>query len=203
MFKLLWAGTDFIYSQLFPPFCLNCGRRGAYVCPECQVFLVEAEPACPACGQASPGGWLHQKCFSSLDRRIVAWENQGLAKRLIATINQSRASHLLEYLGLQALASFLKSDSYNDLSRLFSDCSVEIIAAPPPQKMADCSDLSSVLVQQIVNFFRNEQLQNQAIKPKEKKAVLVSLEDHADIKAKARELKDNGFTQVFSLVLVG
>lgn len=203
MFKMLQTGADFIYSLLFPPFCLNCGRQGEYVCPECHIFLTEAEPACPACGKASSGARLHQRCFSFLDRRLVAWENQGLAKRLIAAVNQGRATHLLEYLILQALAIFLKNDSYDDLGSILSDNSVEIVSVPSSQETESRSGLSGFFVQQLCNIFRSKQSQNQADGSEQKQAILVSLEDHVGIKSKAQELKESGFDQVFSLVLVG
>lgn len=43
---------EFILEILFPKFCLNCGREGSYLCPDCLSLIDVAEKQyCPFCSQ--------------------------------------------------------------------------------------------------------------------------------------------------------
>jgi competence protein ComFC len=85
LFKRLKDAKRFVLDIFFPKFCLNCGKEGRYICSECQVFVSEALPVCPVCGQPSAQGKTHIQCRQkySLDGLTALWDYEGLVKKMI------------------------------------------------------------------------------------------------------------------------
>lgn len=195
----IYSAVDFIYSILFPPFCLNCGRTGSYICDQCQLFLIEAEPSCPACGQPSPGGWRHSTCSASIDRRIVVWENEGLGRCLVSKILQSQATHLLDDLMMRAALTLFKNDDYVDFWSILRQGSTKILPSPSSREMKHHCQISERIAREIVtlNSARDKATSGTRV------AVLVGLEEEVSMEEQARLLKAEGFNQVFSFTLVG
>jgi len=196
----IYTAVDFIYSILFPPFCLNCGRAGSYICDQCQLFLIEAEPSCPACGQPSPGGWRHSTCSSSIDRRIIVWEDEGLGRRLVSKILQSRSTHLLDDLMMRAVLTLFKNNDYVDFWLILRQGLVKILPNPSSRETRDHCQISERMAQKIValNPIRDFKSTSET-----RVAVLVGLEEKVSIEEQARLLKAEGFDQVFSFTLIG
>lgn len=197
---LIHSGVDFIYSVLFPPFCLNCGQTGSYICDQCQLFLIESEPRCPACGQPSPGGWRHSTCSSSIDRRIVAWEDQGLGQCLVSKILQSRATHLLDDLIIRAVFTLCKNDDYIDFWPILWQRSTKILPSPSSREMKNNYQMSERMAQKITFLNPGQKFKSASGTGV---AILVGLEEEISMEEQARLLKAEGFDSVFSFTLIG
>jgi len=52
MKKILSAARNLILDILFPKFCLNCGKEGSYLCPDCVSLVSIADRQyCPFCSE--------------------------------------------------------------------------------------------------------------------------------------------------------
>lgn len=84
---------------LFPKWCLDCGREGAYICHSCRRRLPEITPAlCPVCGKSQIHGQLCPSCVSQrpeIDGIRSPFRFEGLIRRAV---------HELKYRNLRALA---------------------------------------------------------------------------------------------------
>ena len=38
-----------VLNVVFPRMCASCGKEGAYICKNCELFLGEAPLICPVC----------------------------------------------------------------------------------------------------------------------------------------------------------
>jgi competence protein ComFC len=93
--KLKGAALDF----LFPPYCVGCGREGAFLCPACRQSLPRiTPPICPRCGRPQPGGILCPDCAhwpAAIDGIRSPFRFEGTMRKAI---------HQLKYQNLRALA---------------------------------------------------------------------------------------------------
>ncbi len=199
MLVRLQNGVKFIYELLFPPFCLNCGAEGDYICHDCSLFLVEAEPACPCCGYPSEGGKKHNGCQGILEGQLVVWEEKGLTGEIIKTVHSRRATHLLEDFVLKSLKVVLANSSFECFWSVWFDRSTAVVSCPSPEeeKGQNYSDLAA---EELVKL--TERDQKMISGSSRERAVIVSLFFHQEIVSRAESLKANGFQEVWSLVLI-
>jgi ComF family protein len=97
-----WLGDGFalVLDLVFPPRCVVCRRRGAWLCPRClNAVQPIAEPICSRCGMTRLQGHV---CTSSTLRPLTL---HGLraAGRYHGTLRE--AIHHFKYNGLRALAT--------------------------------------------------------------------------------------------------
>lgn len=121
----LWQDTrKALLDLVFPPRCVGCGRKGAYLCEAClgQIHFVDP-PLCPRCGRSFSGWGLCSFCQRHLPLiegiRAVAYFEGGLRE----------AIHPFKYQGLTALAPTLGKL----MTTYFEDASfaVEVIIPVP------------------------------------------------------------------------
>lgn len=92
-----------LLDLFFPKLCVNCGRYGAYVCPDCRKCLTRAPvQICPVCGNYRDMGSVCQSCSCSteLEAVLVAGEHSELLKFLV---------HSFKYRSIQGLDMDLSS----------------------------------------------------------------------------------------------
>ncbi|MBL7126037.1 MAG: ComF family protein [Dehalococcoidales bacterium] len=96
--RLKGAALDFI----FPPYCVGCGREGAFICPACRQSLPRIiPPICPRCGRPHSSGVLCPDCIrwqASIDGIRSPFRFEGVMREAI---------HKLKYQNLRALAASL------------------------------------------------------------------------------------------------
>ena len=100
-----------ILDALFPAFCASCGKEGAYICKNCELFLGEAALICPVCNVSSLGGIRHAYCESSrygLDGLASIWEYEGIVKHLLGQVKYVGITHIVEELVRRAFAAMAK-----------------------------------------------------------------------------------------------
>src|SRR3989344_8149678 len=100
-----------ILDALFPALCAGCGREGAYICKNCELFLGEAPLICPVCNVSSFGGTRHAYCESSrygLDGLASMWEYEGIMKHLLGQVKYVGITHVVEELAGRAFATMTK-----------------------------------------------------------------------------------------------
>jgi ComF family protein len=99
---------------LFPPHCLLCQRRGAFICPACKKSLVFLKrQVCPYCAKPSLTGQVHEACRRGyfLDGLVSAFSYHSPFKKIIAQIKfEPYLFSALEELTASALV-YLDSDN--------------------------------------------------------------------------------------------
>ena len=93
--RLREAALDFIFS----PYCVGCGREGAFICPACRQSLQRImPPTCPRCGRPQPSGIVCPDCVrwqAVIDGIRSPFRFEGVIREAI---------HQLKYQNLRALA---------------------------------------------------------------------------------------------------
>ena len=86
-----------VLEAVFPAACVSCGKEGAYICAQCEIFLVEASFICPVCRQASFTGERHRLCAPKygLQGLVSVWEYEGAAQRLVHCIKYNGVTHAI------------------------------------------------------------------------------------------------------------
>ena len=94
--RLKGAAFDFI----FPPYCVGCGREGAFICPACRQSLPRIiPPVCPRCGRPHSSGVFCPDCIrwqADIDGIRSPFRFEGVMREAI---------HQLKYQNLRALAA--------------------------------------------------------------------------------------------------
>lgn len=74
-----------VVDLLFPKQCLNCKRKGRYVCSECIVRTPKPRQICPVCERPSVDGMTHAKCRRplSLDGLTSVFSYNGIVRKAI------------------------------------------------------------------------------------------------------------------------
>ncbi len=101
MVKLNWKKVgESLLDILFPRFCFGCGREGAYICKDCEVFLTENNFICPLCGEASYCGRTHSSCGAGvdIDGLVSIWDYEGAIKKAIIDIKAADHFYVAEKL---------------------------------------------------------------------------------------------------------
>ena len=77
-----------VLDVLFPRWCVECKKEGAYLCEQCHVFVSESAFICPVCEKQSFLGETHAQCVSryGLDGFVSFWEYEGVIRELIHAI---------------------------------------------------------------------------------------------------------------------
>ena len=93
--RLRGAALDFI----FPPYCVGCGREGAFICPACRQSLPRImPPVCPKCGRPQSSELICPDCVrwqATIDGIRSPFRFEGIMREAI---------HQLKYQNLRALA---------------------------------------------------------------------------------------------------
>ncbi|MDP2703691.1 MAG: phosphoribosyltransferase family protein [bacterium] len=118
-----------VANVLFPAFCASCGKEGAYICKNCELFLGEVPLICPVCNVSSFGGTRHVYCESSrygLEGLASMWEYEGIVKHLLGQVKYVGITHVVEELVRRAFANMAKDQQRfaSFLSFLFEENTV-------------------------------------------------------------------------------
>jgi len=106
---------NIILDFLFPARCLNCGKLGNYLCPNCQKNLKKIRiQKCPVCQKPSPLGTTHPHCLApaSLDGVFSIYYYQKPLKKLIKKFKYQHAfslAPLLVQLATPVIPPFFKT----------------------------------------------------------------------------------------------
>lgn len=95
-----------ILDIVFPKTCLECGREGVYICPNCLAKVRLAKPICPVCEKASIDGLTHVICSKKLglDGLISIWEYEGVIRRAILALKFKYSTEVGKELSARFLA---------------------------------------------------------------------------------------------------
>lgn len=118
--KLKGAALDI----LFPPYCVGCGKEGAFICLACRRALPRiTPPVCPKCGRPQPSGILCPDCVdwqAAIDGIRSPFRFEGAMREAI---------HQLKYQNLRALAAPLAEMLQEYLNA--SPLDVDVLAPVP------------------------------------------------------------------------
>ncbi len=190
-----------VYAILFPPFCLNCGREGEYLCHQCLIFLIEAEPSCLSCGRPSFGGQSHQSCCSMVRGYVAVWEESALIKKLIKLIGSRSADHVLGFLTKRALSVLLSDDSRYDFWSTWFDQKTLILPIVSEGSGRREKYLSESLLNHLIVSTNRPNESGQLLSGG--KVVLVGPSWHNGIPKQIESIKQKGPNEVWLLLLVG
>lgn len=76
---------DFL-DIIFPKYCINCRKRGDFICSRCFTYLsFDVEKICAVCNLASFNGFTHPRCKKkyTIDGVFSAISYKGVAKKMI------------------------------------------------------------------------------------------------------------------------
>ena len=118
-----------ILDALFPAFCAGCGREGAYICKNCELFLGETPLICPVCNVSSFGGTRHLYCESSkygLNGFASMWGYERIMKHLPGEGKYIGITHILGGVVARAVGTMAKDQQRlaSFLSFLFEENTV-------------------------------------------------------------------------------
>ncbi len=85
--KLKKTIRKFVLDLMYPPFCVNCGKNGKWICENCSKKLIGVFPECYVCNKISRQFCTHKSCLtneSPLRRVFVGWYYKSLSKRALA-----------------------------------------------------------------------------------------------------------------------
>lgn len=99
-----------LFDIIYPRFCLECGRNGAYICEECLLKVNRAEPVCPSCGRATFNLKTHERCLYpfGLDGLYSIWEYKGVVRKAILALKYKFATDIAEELSFKTLQQIKK-----------------------------------------------------------------------------------------------
>jgi ComF family protein len=77
-----------ILDLIFPKECLQCKKRGKYICRTCVGKLPFVKQICPVCKKPSIDGFTHPKCIKpqSLDGLTALWPHKGVIRKSIISL---------------------------------------------------------------------------------------------------------------------
>ncbi len=186
----------FIYSLLFPSFCLNCGQEGPYICDKCSLFLIESEnPFQINCLLKNGQDRL------PLDRCLIVWESNAFFDKIRNIIYSQKAYHVLEYLSEKALKIFLNDPKLNSFWLAWFDSSTKIIAVNSPEENKKNFPFAKIIIDKFIKLTDRDNNLSKTLN--QKNIILVSFCWHEGLLLKARALKDKNSDFIWVLVLTG
>lgn len=187
----------FFYTFLFPPFCLNCGREGDYICDQCSLFLIESEN----CLKANRSLKNKQKQLS-IDQYLIAWENNIFFRKVRDVIYSQKSYHVLEFLSEKALKIFIDNPDLKYFWSAWFNPSTEIIAVNSPEESKRNLLLAEIIIDRFVKLTnRRDNLMKTS---DQRNIILVSFCWHKELFSVAETLKDKNFNIIiWALVLTG
>src|SRR3989344_2113686 len=89
-----------ILDLFFPRFCLECKKKGKYICAECLSKMSVAKQICPVCKRYNFGGKTHDRCASknNLDGLVTFWNYEGVVRKAILALKYRFAYSVAEEL---------------------------------------------------------------------------------------------------------
>jgi ComF family protein len=81
---------------IYPKKCLDCKKRGVYICSSCLAKLRNVGLICPVCRKVSIDGKTHVKCTKprSLDGLVSVWPYEGVVRRAILALKYGFAKEI-------------------------------------------------------------------------------------------------------------
>ena len=85
-----------VIDFLFPKNCLNCGRKGQYICTDCLGKIRPAKQICPYCYKAAIDGITHIKCAKKfgIDGLVCPWDYEGIIRKAILSLKFKYATEV-------------------------------------------------------------------------------------------------------------
>lgn len=77
-----------LLDLFFPKKCLNCGKHGRYICPECMGKVRKSYYSCPHCAKASFMPNTHLTCQTKTPflGKISLWKYEGVVRKSILAL---------------------------------------------------------------------------------------------------------------------
>lgn len=96
-----------LLDLLFPKYCINCNKTGAYLCQDCTPKITRHLQVCFVCRKYSPFGQTHSYCkaLTSFNSVIIATEYKNLVKKALVKIKYGLNYAILNELLTQTLSS--------------------------------------------------------------------------------------------------
>jgi ComF family protein len=91
------ALVDFV----FPRWCVGCGKKGVYFCPQCLKSIGRLERSiCPECLKASIWGKTHASCLGrfSLDGLVTVFGYRGIVRKAVKKLKYRLVTDLVQEL---------------------------------------------------------------------------------------------------------
>ncbi len=95
-----------IVDLFFPKFCLECKKRGKYLCLDCLSKVKLQKLICPYCFKPSIDGLTHFKCRKTycIDGLFSVWKHDGIIRKAIITLKYKYATEV----GKELFEAFIK-----------------------------------------------------------------------------------------------
>jgi hypothetical protein len=189
----------FFHTLLFPSFCLNCGCPGNYLCADCFLFLNESQPSCFYCGQLNRRGLACPDCVAGITGFVSAWEQEGLTDKIVDFIRERELTEVLDFLTDRALLVFIDNKSFDLFWLTWFSFETDII----PFRGSETTQKDFSLNQRMANRLigKTNRDKNKINGAGSKKAILIALVGEKSISLKARQLADQGYDEIWALVL--
>lgn len=110
-----------MFELLFPSYCINCNKPGAYLCMKCQKKLKPSLPECYVCRRISNNYSTHPGCNAHrIDSAFIGWQYDSVAKKILSQYKYRYAyklSTILSSLLLERLkrTGFIKNIKKNSI----------------------------------------------------------------------------------------
>jgi len=104
-----------LIDLIFPRYCLECRKQGAYICANCLEKVRKASFVCPFCKSFSYGGIAHPSCRSNteLTRSVAIWRYEGVVRKAILALKYKFASDVAAELVTLASANLNGVEVFN------------------------------------------------------------------------------------------
>jgi len=184
------------YTLLFPPFCLNCGREGDYVCDRCAIFLIELE------NRSKTNRPLKNKQGQLLiDQCLTVWENNVFFRKIRDVIYSQKSYHIVKFLSEKALKIFIDNSDLKYFWSIWFDPSTKIMAVNSPEESKRNLPLAEIIIDRFIELTNRSvnlmEMSNQ------KNIILVSFSWHEGLLSAAKTLKNKNHNIIWVLVLSG
>lgn len=144
---------DKISNQLldlfFPPYCVGCGKIGAFLCENCSVkILIPTEQTCPGCNKISPNGRYCARCRPKM--QVIGIISAGYFKDEIL----KEAIHKFKYERLSSLSKILAGLMIERIKK--EGVSFDIVSFVPSSKKRRAwrgYNQAELLAAEIASFF--------------------------------------------------
>lgn len=100
---------NIIADAVYPPTCTGCGKYGEWLCGVCTNKLQPAHPECLVCRQVSNKFITHPHCKGNIDRSVIAWKYEQIARRIMKRFKYQYGYKTIEPL-IPLLSPIIKSN---------------------------------------------------------------------------------------------
>lgn len=103
-----------IFDVIYPKVCLDCNKKGSYICLSCLEKVRKPNQFCIYCNRPSQEGKTHEKCKGrlSLEGYYSAWKYEEVIKKAILKIKYKFVFEIAEEIALRLSENLKKGNIF-------------------------------------------------------------------------------------------